>query len=719
MNYLKHKALLFSVCIIAFANSYAEEGMWLPIFLKQMNEQAMIKGGLKIPVEKIYSVNQSSLKDAVVLFGAGCTGEIISDKGLLLTNHHCGMSSIQSQSSVEHDYLTNGYWAMTPEEELYIPTLTVTFVIRVDDVSADINKELSDTMSEEDRENKIKSLSFLLESKATEGTHYTAKVKPYFNGNRFFLTVMETFKDIRLVGAPPNAIGDFGGDTDNWMYPRHTADFSVFRIYAGKDNKPAAYSKDNVPYTPRYHFTISLKGVKEGDFTMVYGFPGTTQEYLPSYAVDIIEKNIDPNRIKIRKARLSIMRSAMQASDTVRIQYADKERRLNNYYKKWQGELVGLKRLKTVARKKEFEKSFSDWSLKKNNLTHKNLLPEFEKAYSEFRRFSVAKDYYTEAVMGIEVISFAKNFISLAEMSVAKNADQKELTSAVEKLKTGSIGFFKNYDARIDKRVFAALLQLYVEDVDAALKSDVLKKVKSKYQNDFNRFANEVFEHSIFVSQEKLNLVLTNYTPQSVKKINEDPAYVLMKNFLDGQKNVDSMYDALSFKLKKMNRIYMQAQMEMQPDKNFYPDANLTMRVTYGNVKGYEPRDGVEYKYFTTLDGLMEKEDSTEEDFVVPSKLKELYALKDYGPYGVSGTLPVNFIATNHTTGGNSGSPVINAYGELIGTNFDRAWEGVMSDLQYDPDQCRNISLDIRYTLFLIEKYAGCKRLIEEMTFAN
>lgn len=719
MNYLKHKALLFSVCIIAFANSYAEEGMWLPIFLKQMNEQAMIKGGLKIPVEKIYSVNQSSLKDAVVLFGAGCTGEIISDKGLLLTNHHCGMSSIQSQSSVEHDYLTNGYWAMTPEEELYIPTLTVTFVIRVDDVSADINKELSDTMSEEDRENKIKSLSFLLESKATEGTHYTAKVKPYFNGNRFFLTVMETFKDIRLVGAPPNAIGDFGGDTDNWMYPRHTADFSVFRIYAGKDNKPAAYSKDNVPYTPRYHFTISLKGVKEGDFTMVYGFPGTTQEYLPSYAVDIIEKNIDPNRIKIRKARLSIMRSAMQASDTVRIQYADKERRLNNYYKKWQGELVGLKRLKTVARKKEFEKSFSDWSLKKNNLTHKNLLPEFEKAYREFRRFSVAKDYYTEAVMGIEVISFAKNFISLAEMSVTKNADQKELTSAVEKLKTGSIGFFKNYDARIDKRVFAALLQLYVEDVDAALKSDVLKKVKSKYQNDFNRFANEVFEHSIFVSQEKLNLVLTNYTPQSVKKINEDPAYVLMKNFLDGQKNVDSMYDALSFKLKKMNRIYMQAQMEMQPDKNFYPDANLTMRVTYGNVKGYEPRDGVEYKYFTTLDGLMEKEDSTEEDFVVPSKLKELYALKDYGPYGVSGTLPVNFIATNHTTGGNSGSPVINAYGELIGTNFDRAWEGVMSDLQYDPDQCRNISLDIRYTLFLIEKYAGCKRLIEEMTFAN
>jgi hypothetical protein len=712
--------LLFISYLFSFACCFADEGMWLPLFLKQLNEEAMIKRGLKIPIDEVYSINHSSLKDAVVLFGGGCTGEIISDKGLLLTNHHCGYSSIQAQSSVEHDYLTTGYWAMTPEQELSCPNLTVTFIISMEDVSDIVNKELNTSMTEPERDAKIKMISAELEKKAVEGTHYEAKVRSFFNGNQFFLFVTETFKDIRLVGAPPSSIGNFGGDTDNWIYPRHTGDFSIFRIYADKDNNPAPFSKDNVPFKPRYSFTISLDGVKEGDFTMVYGFPGKTQEYIPSYAIEMIQNSSDPDRVKIRDTRLKLMEDGMRVSDTVRIQYAAKRRSLSNAFKKWQGELKGLQRLNTIEKKKEFENNFSDWVKKNNKTQYASLLNDYKRTYEAYANYNKANNYYTEAVMGVEIISYAVNFVHLSELSKKENSDKEAIKTEAGKLKTNSAGFFKNYDARIDKKVFAQLLEMYYEDVDTALQPEAFKIVASKYKNNFNKYADELFSKLFMVSPDKVNKMLAGYNVKSEKKIEKDPAFILAKSFVSNQKEkITEPFIKLNEEINKLDRLYMAAQMEMLNEKKFYPDANLTLRITYGQVMGYDPQDAVHYTCSSTLEGVMEKEDSTNDEFIVPSKLKSLYAKKDYGQYGNAGTMPLAFIASNHTTGGNSGSPVINGKGELIGINFDRAWEGTMSDLQYDPDECRNISLDIRYALFIIDKFAECKRLIDEMSFAK
>ncbi|MEP7169094.1 MAG: S46 family peptidase [Bacteroidota bacterium] len=718
---MKYKLFfLFAYFILLIPQCRADEGMWLPVFLKQLNEDAMIKKGLKIPVDQIYSVNNSSMKDAVVLFGGGCTAEIISDKGLLLTNHHCGYSSIQAQSSVDHDYLTDGYWAMTQDRELPCPNLTVTFIIRIEDVSDSINKNLNVSMSEIERDSKIHDLCSNLEAKAIEGTHYDAKIKPFFNGNQFFLFLTETFKDIRLVGAPPSSIGNFGADTDNWMWPRHTGDFSMFRIYADKENKPAPYSKENIPFKPRWHFTISLKGIDKGDFTMVYGFPGRTQEYLPSYAIDIIEKTADPTKIKIRDARLKIMEDGMKVSDTVRIQYASKQRSLGNAFKKWQGEIKGLKRLDTIRKKKEFEKSFMDWVNNNNKTQYKNLLSEFEKTYSEFSNYNLANDYFTEGAMGIELISYTQNFQKLVELSQKEKPDEAEIKKEAEKLKTNSAGFFKNYDSRIDKNVFAKLLKMFHDDLDKSFYPDIFKMINEKYKNDFRKYADDMFSKTFMISKNKVDELLTNFSAKSAKKILKDPAYILMKSITDNQKQkVAGEFAELNETLNKLNRHYMAAQMEMQSEKKFYPDANLTMRITYGQVMDYVPRDAVHYNFYTTLEGVMEKEDASDVEFIVPKKLKELYEKKDYGQYGKNGSMPLAFIASNHTTGGNSGSPVINANGELIGTNFDRVWEGTMSDYQYDSDECRNIALDIRYTLFVVDKFAGCKRLVDEMTIVN
>lgn len=680
----------------------------------------MIQKGLKIPLEQIYSVNQSSMKDGVVLFGGGCTGEIISDKGLILTNHHCGFSSIQALSSVDHDYITDGYWAMTQEQELPCPNLTVTFIIRIDDVSDSINKNLNANMSEIERDTKIRELSMKLEMKAVEGTQYEAKIKPFFNGNQFFLFVTEVFKDIRLVGAPPSSIGNFGADTDNWMWPRHTGDFSMFRIYADKDNKPSPYSKENVPYKPRYHFTISLKGVQKDDFTMVYGFPGSTKEYLPSYAIDIVEKISDPAKIKIRDARLKIMADGMRVSDTVRIQYAAKRRTLENAFKKWKGEIKGLKRLQTAEKKKEFEKSFAEWITANNKTAYKNLLKDFERTYGDYSNLTLANDYYTEGILGIELIGYAQNFQKLVELSEKEKPDEAEIKKEVDKLKTNSTGFFKNYDVRIDKDVFATLLKMYHDDVDKSFHPSIFKMIEENYKNDFKRYGDDVFAKTFITNSKKVEELLANYSAKSSKKIIKDPAYILMKNLVDNQKQkVAGEFTELTEQLNKMNRLYMAAQMEMQHDKKFYPDANLTLRVAYGQVEDYVPRNAVHYNYYSTLTGVMEKEDASNNEFIVPKKLKELYEKKDYGRYGINNVLPVTFIASNHTTGGNSGSPVINANGELIGTNFDRVWEGTMSDYQYDPDECRNIAIDIRYTLFVVDKFAGCKRLVDEMTIVE
>lgn len=715
---LKKFIAAFSLSAVLFSSAKADEGMWLPFLLQQLNADAMVIKGLKIPIDSIYSVNKTSLKDAVVLFGGGCTGEVISDKGLILTNHHCGYSQIQSHSSIEHDYLTDGFWAKNMGEELACPGLTVSFIIRMDDVTDQILPSLNDNMSDADRSAKVKDLAAAITKKATDGTQYTAEIKPFFYGNKYFMIVSETYKDVRMVGAPPSAVGKFGADADNWMWPRHTGDFSVFRIYADKDNNPADYSKDNVPYKPRNFFTISIKGVNEGDFTMVYGFPGKTQEYIPAAAVKTIIENTDPNRIAVRDIRLKTMDETMRVNDTVRIQYASKYASIENAYKKWKGEVLGLKRVKAVEQKKAFEKNFLMWSSENpaRNGQYGSLIKKMNDVYDDNRMYSIATDYYAEAVKGIELLAFAENFAKLESLSTANPIDEKAIADEKEKMLKGSEGFFKNYAASIDKQLFATLLKTYRDKTDKALQAE-LSFIDTKYKGDYSKYADDVFEKSFLSSKTKVEKFLNEYTAKKVKKLSTDPAYQLFQVCSLAYVNkVNTIYTENTRMLNSLQRIYMRGQMEMaEGNKKLYPDANLTLRITYGNVEGYEPRDGIIYKYYTTLSGIIEKFDSTNYDFDVPRKLIDLYNKRDYGRYATNGKLTPCFLASNHTTGGNSGSPVINASGQLIGTNFDRVWEGTMSDIMFDPDKCRNITLDIRYTLFIIEKLGGAKWLVDEM----
>lgn len=695
----------------------ADEGMWLPFLLKQLNEEAMIKKGLKIPVSEIYSDTATSLKDAVVIFGGGCTGEVISSNGLVLTNHHCGYGAIQALSSVEKDYLTHGYWAMNQSDELPCSGLTVTFIVSIEEVTDAVLEGVKPEATEQERDKAIRSKSDLLIAEKIKNTHLSAFVRPFFNGNRYFLFVTEVFKDIRLAGAPPSSIGNFGGDTDNWMWPRHTGDFSLFRIYADKDNKPAAYSPGNVPYKPKKHFTISLKGVKEGDFTMVYGFPGRTQQYIPSFAIDLIEQHQNPARIHIRDVRLEIMEQGMKISDTVRIKYASKQKGLSNAYKKWKGELLGLRRLQTSEQKRQFENDFAKWVISSGKKEYAGLISALKEAYTNAQPLMMAADYYQEAAMGIEILSFSAGWMKWMEMSAG---DTASLRKELDIRKNASADFFKNYDVRIDQRMFAELLSMYYKNTRSDLMAPYLHSLHKKYSGNFSKMAAEVFSKSAFCSESKLNEVMTKSFKKIHNIVSADPAYQLASALAAHFKeNVQLPSASLHERLNMLNRKYMAAQIEMQPDKNFYPDANFTLRVAYGQVQGYNPRDGVKYQYKTTVEGIMEKEDAKNDEFIVPSRLKGLYHQKDYGRYSINNTMPVAFTASNHTTGGNSGSPVLNAYGQLIGTNFDRVWEGTMSDLHFDPERCRNISVDIRYTLFIVEKFAGCRRLIEELTIAE
>lgn len=695
----------------------ADEGMWLPFLLRQLNEEAMIKKGLKIPVNDIYSDSQTSLKDAVVIFGGGCTGEVISSSGLVLTNHHCGYGAIQALSSVEKDYLTQGYWAMNQSDELPCSGLTVTFIVSIEEVTDAVLNGVTDQMSEQERDKAIRSKSDMLIAEKIKNTHYSAFVRPFFNGNRYFLFVTEVFKDIRLAGAPPSSIGNFGGDTDNWMWPRHTGDFSLFRIYAGKDNKPAAYSPDNVPYKPKKHFTISLKGVKEGDFTMVYGFPGRTQQYIPSYAIDLIEQYQNPARISIRDVRLEIMEQGMKISDTVRIKYASKQKGLSNAYKKWKGELLGIRRLQTAEQKRKFENDFNEWAKVSGRQEYANLTTELKAAYANAQPLIIAADYYNEAAMGIELLSFAAGWMKWMDLHLS---DTAALRKELDIRKNVSADFYKNYDVRIDQRKFAELLSVYYKNTRSDLIASYLHSLNKKYAGNFSKMAADIFHHSALCSESKLNALMTKPFKKIHSTLASDPAYKLASELAAHFKEkVQLPSMSLQEKLNMLNRKYMAAQIEMQPQKKFYPDANFTLRIAYGQVQGYDPRDGVTYHYMTTLEGIMEKEDPKDDEFIVPARLKQLYQQKDFGRYAVNSTMPVAFTASNHTTGGNSGSPVLNAYGHLIGTNFDRVWEGTMSDLQFDPERCRNISVDIRYTLFIIEKFAGCRRLIDELTIAE
>ncbi|MBB6610379.1 S46 family peptidase [Pontibacter sp. Tf4] len=707
---------------IGISAARPDEGMWLPMLLKQLNESEMQKKGMKLSAEDIYSVNQSSLKDAIVSFGGFCTGEMISPEGLLLTNHHCGYGQIQQHSSVENDYLTKGFWAMDKSQELPNPGLTATFIVRMEDVTKQILAGTDAAKTEAEREAIIQKNMATVGKAATAGTHYGAVIRPFFYGNEYYMYVTETFKDIRLVGAPPSSIGKFGGDTDNWMWPRHTGDFSLFRIYAGPNNEPAEYSPNNKPYKPKHHLPISLSGIKQNDFTMVFGFPGRTNEYLTSDAIEEIYNVSNPAKIKIRTTRLNVLDKDMKASDAVRIQYAAKHASIANAWKKWQGENRGLRKANTIEKKKELERQFANWinadAARKQQ--YGNLMAEFEKNYKALDGITISRDYIMEAANGVELIRYASGFAKLQQLIESK-APQAEINAEADKLERAAAGYFKDYNAPTDQKVFVALMGLYYNDLDKKLLPAAVRTAGEKNKGDFSKLASDIYSKTSLTSEAGVKKLLADVKAGKTNVLAKDPAFELANNINEHYRTqVLPTYTAVNDNLNLLYRTYMTGLRAMQQDKKFYPDANSTLRVAYGKVEPYEPLDGVTYNYYTTLEGIMEKAAMPGvEDYVIPEKLRELYEKKDYGPYGMNGEMPVAFISSNHTTGGNSGSPVINANGQLIGTNFDRNWEGTMSDIAYNPDQVRNISVDARYMLFIVDKFAGAGHLVKEMTLVT
>jgi hypothetical protein len=680
----------------------------------------MQEKGFKLTAEDIYSINKACMKDAIVIFGSGCTGELISPDGLLITNHHCGYGQIQEHSTLEHDYLTDGFWAMSKEEELPNPQLTVTFLKSMEDVTERVLTGVTEGMQQAEMDKIINANITAIRNKAMEGTGYMASVRPFYMGNQYFLFVNELYRDVRLVGAPPSAIGKFGGDTDNWIWPRHTGDFSLFRVYAGKDNKPADYSKDNVPYKPAYYFPISLKGVHEGDFTMVFGYPGTTYEYVPSFHIDMVKNLINPKMIDIRTKKIEIMDAAMNTDPLIRIQYSSKKSGIANSWKKWIGENQGLERMKTIEKKQEFETDFQKWadSDAARRIKYGNILQSYKELYNDIREYNLVNSFTNEVFFntGADVISFARRFMTLVNM-VENEADPTNIEQTIKSLKVDAAEFFKDFNQPTDKKLFIEIMTMYGENLDPKWQTPEYIKLKNKYKGDFSSLADKIYGKSVFSDEARMKKFLDGFNKSSLKKISGDAFYILAtdaNNFLANI--IRPQLDRLNPEIQKLNKLYMTAQMEFEKNKIFYPDANSTLRVTYGTVKGYNSKDAVYFNPYTTLKGIIEKDNPAIYDYNVPQKLRDIYKNRDFGRYTQDGEVPVCFIATNHTTGGNSGSPVINADGHLIGINFDRAWEGVASDMMFNPEQSRNISLDIRYALFIIDKFAGAGYLLDEMT---
>jgi hypothetical protein len=701
----------------------ADEGMWIPLLIEKYNISLMQEKGFRLTAEDIYSVNKACMKDAIVKFGGGCTGELISSDGLLITNHHCGYSQIQRHSTLQHDYLTNGFWAMSRDEELPNPGLTVTFLKRMEDVTEKVLSGVIDGMSDTERERLIASNISGITSKATGETGYSAFVRPFYMGQQYFLFVNETFRDVRLVGAPPSSIGKFGGETDNWVWPRHTGDFSLFRIYAGTDNKPADYSKDNVPYKPVYHFTISLKGIREGDFTMVFGYPGTTSEYVPSYHIEMVKNVINPKMIEIRSRKIEIMESAINKDPMTRIQYSAKKAGLANSWKKWIGESQGLDRMSTIKSKQDFENRMTAWINEDSTRISRfgDILPSYRAVYEKFGKYYLVNSYTNEVFFsyGIEAVSFARNMKLLADLFKSQHSEEQETVVKINLLESG-LGFFKNYNPDLDKKLFVALMTLYGENIEPEWQVPAYAKISKSCRGNFASYANKIYSRSFITDEARFNEFVKSFTTADIRRLEKDPFYMLAisaGDFLASR--VTSELNQLAEEIQNLNRKYLSAQMSFERGRIFYPDANSTLRVAYGTVKGYLSQDAVYYNYYTTLKGIMEKDNPAVYDYNVPERLNELYKSKDYGPYTQNGEVPVCFIANNHTTGGNSGSPVINADGQLIGVNFDRAWEGVASDIAFNPDKSRNISLDIRYALFIIDKFAGAGYLLNEMTIVR
>ena len=716
MKKLKYIIVLI-IFISNFQNLIADEGMWV-VSLIGKNYEQMKKLGLKLSADDIYNINHASIKDAVIQFGRGCTGEIVSDEGLIFTNHHCGFSYIQKHSTVEHNYLADGFWAMDKSQELTNPGLTARFLIRIEDVTNDVIKKLDKTLTEEQRNIKLQEIYKEIIKNRVKNQDYTGDVKPIFEGNQFILYVYEIYKDVRLVGAPPSSIGKFGGDTDNWMWPRHTADFSVFRVYSAPNGKPAEYSKNNIPLKPKYVLPVSKNRLNEGEFAMIIGYPGRTNRYKSSFGVKQAFEDINPAIIKIRTKKLELLKEDMDNNLEIKIKYSTKYAHSSNYWKYFIGQNKGIQRLNVIGKKQDKENEFQNWVNQDSDRKNKygTLLSDIKKTYDDLKNYNLVKVYYSEAaIRGSDGIYLAYKFLNLYKILDNDIVNQDDYNNEVERVKKYSHEYFRDFNLSTDIKVTSALLQIYYNDIASEYHPTIFSTIEKKYKKNFTKYYTSAYKNSIFKSEENLDKFLEKPT---LKTLSNDPIFKLMHSIYGSYSKFRIMNHLTIDLQNKLKRNYMQGLMDMEKSKNFYPDANLTMRLTYGNVKSYIPKDAVSYDYYTTLKGVMEKEDPDNDEFIVPEKLKELYKSKDYGDYAQDGKLMTCFLTNNDITGGNSGSPVINGKGELIGIAFDGDWEAMSGDIAFEPNLQRTIVVDVRYVLFIIDKFAGAKNLINEIKYA-
>ncbi len=700
----------------SFATSYnpPDEGMWLPMFIERLNYVDMQKMGLHLTAEELYSINHSSLKDAIVNFGNFCTAEVVSKEGLLLTNHHCGYEAIQKHSTIDHDYLTNGFWAYNKTEEIPTEGLTATFLIRMDDVTKKVFADVSDTMTESQRKAAIRKVTDKLKREAAEKGKYTVDIKSFFDGNEYYMFVYEVFEDVRLVGAPPSSIGKFGGDTDNWMWPRHTGDFSMFRVYMTPDGKPAKFAKDNVPYRSKHVLPLSIKEKKKNDFAMIWGYPGTTERYLTSYGIKETLEVTNPAIINAGNTLLPILKKDMEANNAIRIKYASAYAQFANVWKNKIGESKGLKKLKVLDKKKEIEDALQVWinadakRKEKYGTVIKDLADLSAKLYDT--KSSSNLWYLQGSIMGCKLLLFPYQIqnMGLSNLYEGKDVKPEAFNPFIEQAKE----FYKDVNPATEKKVFIAVLEMYKKFVEKQYWPDIFEYIEKEYKGNINKFADEAFEGSMFVSEEAFNKFLKK---PSAKKYEKDLIAKTSASIIRAYVKGNNEGRDISTKLSIVKRSFVAAMREMNPDKKWYPDANFTMRMTYGKILDYTAADAVQYDYVTHLSGVIEKEDTTNDEFIVPAKLKELYNKKDYGKYGSNGDLTVCFLTTNDITGGNSGSPVMNGDGQLIGLAFDGNWEAMSGDVAFEPELQRTICVDIRYVLFCIDKMANAQNLIQEL----
>lgn len=712
------KILLSVFAITTLLAARADEGMWIPMLIGK-NYDEMQRMGLKLTADDLYNANHSSMKDAIVHFGGGCTGEIISPNGLLITNHHCGYGSIADVSTVEHNYLENGFWAKSYEEEISAPGLTVKFLVRMEDVTNQMTG-IADKGNEEKNKKAFDKLKEELEKKANEGGKYAATVTPYFSGNQYILLVYQIFTDVRLVGTPPKSLGKYGGDTDNWMWPRHTADFSMFRVYADKNNNPAAYSRANVPYKPKKFLPVSTQGIKESDFTMVMGYPGRTNRYETSYGVDMAINEVNPSIVKIRDMRLTIMRNHMRRDEGVNLKLAASYARIANYWKYFIGQTEQLKRLHVIEEKQAQEKDFTNWS-KANNREYEDLMNRYAKIYSAYRPYAKHNTYYAECFMGSTLARLAAKTDGLYKALSNKKSKPEDIAKQVADLRKARKDIMKDFVAAPEQEIFARTAEMFYKDVPQSQLPDFYQKFifkqfgSSDWTKTFNDFANYTFLNTLLLDEVKFE----NFCSiPSLDKMNADPAIQYALSFVHNyEDNYKPRQEEFGKTRDALSKLYIKGMMQKNQGKLFYPDANSTMRISYGTVGGYSPQDAVTYDYYTTIDGLLAKYKAGDDEFDLPADFLELSKTKDYGRYAdANGELVTCFITNNDITGGNSGSPVINGKGELLGLAFDGNWEAMSGDIAFDKKYKKTIVVDVRFVLWLIDKYGKAENLINEIT---